>query len=79
MMKMLTCAGSGLCFLPCYVGDLEPSLERLTGVLPEFTYDVWLLTHPDLRYTARIRAFMDFVAQAFEREADLFAGRRGNF
>jgi hypothetical protein len=36
---------------------------------------LWLLTHEDLRRTARIRATLDFLATAFASERALFEGR----
>jgi DNA phosphorothioation-dependent restriction protein DptG len=39
-------------------------------------WDAWLLTHRDLRSTARIRAFLDFLGEVFEREWDLLGGQR---
>lgn len=39
-------------------------LVRLGAPVPALATDLWLLTHPDLRPAARIRAFMDFVAVA---------------
>jgi hypothetical protein len=35
---------------------------------------LWVLTHADLRRTARIRAFTDFVVDALSRERDLLEG-----
>ena len=40
------------------------------------TTDLWLLTHEDLRNTARIRLFMDFMTAALAADADLLEGRR---
>jgi DNA-binding transcriptional LysR family regulator len=33
--------------------------------------DVWLLVHPDLQHTGRIRAVLDHLAQAMQRAAVL--------
>jgi DNA-binding transcriptional LysR family regulator len=52
--------GIGLALLPSFVGDTVPGLARLTPPLPELEGELWLLTHPDLRNTARVRAFLDF-------------------
>src|SRR6185437_2069942 len=54
-------AGLGLAVLPCYVGDQVAGLRRLAPrVLPEVRSALWLLTHDDLKRTARIRATLDF-------------------
>ncbi len=56
--------GAGLAVLPCYLGDGDDELVRLGEIIPALSTDLWLLTHPDLRNTARIRALLDFVADA---------------
>ena len=55
-------AGIGIGYLPLFVAGRMPSLVRLAPAVPEFGTDLWLLTHPDLRHAARVRAFMDFLA-----------------
>ena len=37
-------------------------LVRLGLPNPEFAADLWLLTHPDLRHSPRVRVFLDFMA-----------------
>lgn len=69
-------AGVGLAPLPCAIADREPDLVRVVPLPQEFTLDLWLLTHEDLRTTARIRAFLDFMAAALAADADLIEGRR---
>ena len=70
-------AGLGLAVLPCYVGDTAPELRRVTPkTLAELRSALWLLTHDDLKRTARIRATLDFLAKALASERALFEGRR---
>jgi DNA-binding transcriptional LysR family regulator len=69
-------AGIGVAPLPCYLGDRDPALRRLGGLMDDFAVGLWLLTHPDLRRVARIRAFMDFMAPALAGYGPLFAGKR---
>jgi DNA-binding transcriptional LysR family regulator len=54
--------GIGIGPLPCFIADARRSLVRLTAPNPDFSAGLWLLTHPDLRQSARVRAFMDFTA-----------------
>ncbi|WP_136253292.1 LysR family transcriptional regulator [Onishia niordana] len=62
--------GAGVAVLPCYLADADPRLVRLGEPVPLLATDLWLLTHPDLRRVARIRALLDFIAEAVrEREA----------
>jgi DNA-binding transcriptional LysR family regulator len=72
-------AGLGLALLPCYVGDLASGLRRVTPkALAEPRSALWLLTHDDLKHTARIRATLDFLAKALASERTLLEGKRAN-
>ena len=57
----LASAAMGLVMLPCLAGDSAPDLVRATMREPVPSRDIWILTHEDLRRTARVRAFMDFA------------------
>jgi DNA-binding transcriptional LysR family regulator len=69
-------AGIGIGHLPCFVGDVRPDLVRLGAPDPEFAADLWLLTHPDLRRAARVRALLDFLAEAIGEHRPLIEGTR---
>jgi DNA-binding transcriptional LysR family regulator len=76
-LRDAACAGIGTVLLPCYLGDEEPRLRRVAVADRPRAYSaLWLLTHSDLRRTARIRAVMDFLAAALSSERALFEGRR---
>ncbi|MBM2576077.1 LysR family transcriptional regulator [Jannaschia sp. Os4] len=57
-------AGLGVALLPCLIGDAAEGLARATDRPPRPSRDIWLLTHPDLRATARVRAAMGFLERA---------------
>lgn len=61
LMVELARGGRGIAALPCVLGEADPGLTR---VGPPLTIDrpLWILTHPDLRHTPRIRAVMDAIA-----------------
>ena len=67
-------AGIGLALLPCFVGAATPGLVRLAPPVPELDTALWLLTHPDLRNTARVRAFLDFAAMEIARRKKTIEG-----
>lgn len=54
-------ANIGLGYLPCFIGDRMPGITRVSEPLAEPLSHLWLLTHPELRDAARVRAFMTFV------------------
>src|SRR6266545_7676438 len=66
--------GVGLALLPCFIGDGAPGLAQLTPPLPELEGELWLLTHPDLRNTARVRAFIDFCAAEIAKRKEIIEG-----
>lgn len=67
-------AGLGVSPLPCVFGDREPGVVRaLPATLGH--HDIWLVVHPDVRGSARVRAVMDFCAALIEREAALLSGK----
>ena len=56
-------AGLGAGVLLCLLADADGSLVRLQGPWPELDTPLWILTHPALKRTARIRAFVDFMQE----------------
>ncbi|MEM9492373.1 MAG: LysR family transcriptional regulator, partial [Myxococcota bacterium] len=66
--------GIGVSVMPCFYGDRQPGLVRLGDYFEGGMY-FWVLTHEQLRRTARVRAFTDFVARLIERDRPLFLGR----
>ena len=67
-------AGVGIGYLPCFIGDARPTLMRLASPEPEFGSDLWLLTHPDLRHSARVRVFLDFLAAQIAKRRSFIDG-----
>lgn len=72
----LTREGVGIAALPCYLADPDPRLKRVAPPIEAMASSLWLLTHPDLKRVARIRAFLDFSAAALTAERHAFEGRR---
>ncbi|GGH17041.1 LysR family transcriptional regulator [Alsobacter metallidurans] len=68
--------GIGVGPLPCFIADRRPDLVRLTTLNPDFSAGLWLLTHPDLRASPRIRAFLDTAGAEIVRMRALMEGDR---
>ena len=68
-------AGTGLGILPCFVGDSDPALVRLTAPLRELSDNYWLLVHPDLKTVPRVRLVIDWIRAAFKDERPVLQGR----
>jgi DNA-binding transcriptional LysR family regulator len=69
------CAGTGVGILPCMHAELVPSLVRLSPVLPDVYDELWILTHPDIRKSDRVYAFMTHCAEAVIKRRALIEGR----
>jgi DNA-binding transcriptional LysR family regulator len=66
--------GAGAAILPCIIGDLSPGLVRVGEAQPDLDVQLWLLTHAELRYSPRVRAFMDFASAELSRMRKQFEG-----
>jgi len=67
-------SGMGIGFIPCIHGDSRSTLQRLRLPEPGFGMDLWVLTHPDLRRTARVRAFLEHAGAYWTRLRPQLAG-----
>lgn len=67
-------AGLGLALLPCFLGDGDAGLQRIGAAIPALDTELWLLTHPDLQRSARIRALLDLLYDRLRRQRALFEG-----
>ncbi len=68
-------AGMGVAALPCFFADPDPGLRRIQPPAADMASALWLLTHPDLRRVARIRAVLDFAAAWLADRRPLLEGR----
>jgi DNA-binding transcriptional LysR family regulator len=71
-------AGLGLLALPGYMTAGAPELRRLLPDAFNLKIDIWLLTHRDLRNTARVRAIRDFLAEEIRKDQEWFKGTSKN-
>jgi DNA-binding transcriptional LysR family regulator len=53
--------GLGKSLVPCFVGENEPGLRRLSRVV--LARDIWLMAHRDLRAQGRIAAVIDWLME----------------
>ncbi|MEP4799152.1 LysR family transcriptional regulator [Saccharospirillum sp.] len=67
-------AGVGVSVLPCYLADGEPELVQLSDPIPQLSYGLWFLMHPDLRGVSRIQSLMDFMTGAVREQTARLAG-----
>jgi DNA-binding transcriptional LysR family regulator len=67
--------GAGLGVLPCFAGDRDQALTRVTPPLAEIASTMHVIVHQDLRRVASVRAVMDELIELFKREAPLLDGQ----
>ena len=67
-------AGLGVGHIPCFIAETRPALIRLAPPDPAFAADLWILTHPDLRQSPRVRAFMDLMGAELAAARPLLEG-----
>jgi DNA-binding transcriptional LysR family regulator len=64
----------GISYLPCFMGDADPLLERYCEPDPAHNLGLWILLHPDLKRTARVLAFRNHMDTSISQSKDLFEG-----
>ena len=74
LMQQALSAGIGITILPCLSGDRIPDLCRIGDYFEGGVY-IWVLTHPELRGTARVRAFINLVRTLIARDRALILGQ----
>lgn len=67
--------GMGLAVLPHYMARREPTLNCVHAIGPEVATPLWLLLHPDLRHSARVRAFVELAVQSIGARKRELEGR----
>ncbi len=67
-------AGAGLCLLPCFIGDADASLIRMSDPIPELAHDQWLVVHNDDRHMKPVRQVADWLADLVRAHRALFSG-----
>jgi len=76
MVRAACAQGLGLAVLSCFLGDAEPGLVRIGEPVPECDSELWLLSHPELRETVRVKALRQWLLKALQAQAALLAGER---
>ncbi len=73
-MMMAVKSGLGLARVPCYMGDGDVELYRLDRPLVASDWGVWVLSHVDLRSTARVRVCREFLVGVLREQRALIEG-----
>jgi len=68
-------AGSGLGILPCFIGDADPGLVRVSAPIEDLAHEFWLLVRPDLKTAPRVRAVIEWTRSIFRQDRAALEGR----
>ncbi len=71
--------GIGIASLPCIIGETQKSFYRLNQKLTQQNWGVWILSHADLRSTARIRVTREFLNDILLSYKDSFEGTKSHY
>ncbi|MBZ7920486.1 LysR family transcriptional regulator [Ensifer adhaerens] len=69
-------AGAGCAVLPCFVGDLDPMLERAGEEISALRHRQWIVMNNEDRHRREIRTVVDRMTKLLRSHADVFAGKR---
>ena len=75
VMFQMAQEGLGIAQMPCALCDPDPGLRRLPARFVEAGWGLWVLSHVDLRTTARVRIFRDYLVAALEKQIARIEGR----
>jgi len=68
-------AGLGVGYLPCFLGDTDPSLTRFREPEEKHDLGLWFLYHRDLRNTKRVTVFREHMQREIKSIRPLFEGQ----
>ncbi|NWA02703.1 LysR family transcriptional regulator [Pseudomonas gingeri] len=66
LVRTALSAGLGLGEIPLYMGERAGLLQVWPERTRSHTYDVWLVTHKDLRHTARVSKVIEYLVTEFD-------------
>lgn len=73
VLNALVREGFGVAVLACYWADAEPDLQRIyPDPVMQDVLGLWVLSHPDMRRTARVRAFTKFITEVLLGDRERF-------
>ena len=61
------------------MGDADAGLRRLDVPLTPSDWGVWVLSHVDLRSTARVRVCREFLLKTIQSQRSLIRGEKSRY
>lgn len=74
-------AGIGIARMPCFLPDIkkDKSIARYPLTILASTWSVWVLSHVDLKETARIKVFKSFLISQLQQQKELISGNTSTY
>jgi DNA-binding transcriptional LysR family regulator len=66
--------GMGVGILPCFCADNDSELIRIAPYISVPMYDLWILSHPDMRQNRKIQSFVRFMVEHIKQKKPLIEG-----
>jgi len=66
--------GLGVAILPCFRADSDPDLIRIPPYISEGKYDLWILSHQDMRKNNKVQTFVRFMTEYIISQKGLIEG-----
>jgi len=71
--------GLGIARMPCFIGDSDTDVRRIDLALTPSDWGIWVLSHVDLRSTARVRVCREFLFDIIQQQRALVLGERSHY
>jgi len=78
MLQNALRTGIGAGILPCFLGDSDPALARVSRPIETLDSDIWLIVHRDLRAAEGIKQATNWVADMYKRRVMQLSGARAS-
>ncbi len=75
VLREMVAAGMGRSILPCYVGDGDARLQRISDA-PHLTVPIWVASHSDLADAPRLRTLRMQLVQALQARSATLLGQQ---
>jgi len=74
-------AGLGIAKMPCYLPDSlsDPKVKRMNVEIAPSDWGLWVLSHVDLRHTARVRCCREYIYKQLLVQKPVFEGLMSNY
>jgi len=67
----------GMAYMPCFTAYGDQEIVRVPGARIVHQSDMWVLTHKDLRLSARLRVLREVIAEEFAKVRHQLDSRPG--